>query len=75
MNCVMNQVEAYTRTEGIYGDDPLKWNSEYTTKLWEVICDKHIDSRFQGNRTVKISWKTMHNKMLKANIFQTNGNG
>ena len=33
MKCVMNQVEAYTRIEGIYEGDPLKWSSEYTTKI------------------------------------------
>ena len=69
MKCVMNQVEGYARTEGIYEGDPSKWNSEYTTKIWEVIGDKYINSRFRGNRTVEMSWKTLYNKMLKANIF------
>ena len=70
MKCVMNQVEAYARIEGIYEDDPSKWNSEYTTKIWEVIGDKYINSRFRGDRTVEMSWKTLYNKILKANIFQ-----
>ena len=71
----MNQVEEYAKTEGVYESDPSKWNSEYTTKLWEAIGDKYINSRFQGNRTIEMSWKTVYNKMLKANIFQTNDNG
>ena len=75
MKCVMDQVEIYARTEGIYEGDPSKWNSDYTTKLWEVIGDKYINSKFRGNRTVEMSWKTLYNKILKANTFETNANG
>ena len=71
MKCVMNQIEEYAKTEGIYEGDPSKWTSEYTTKLWETIGDKYINSRFRSNRAVEMSWKTLYNKMLKANIFQT----
>jgi hypothetical protein len=74
MKCVMNQVESYAKTEGIYEDNPSKWNSEHTTKIWGVIGDKYINSRFQGNRTAEMSWKTLYNKMLKANTFQVNNN-
>ena len=45
-----------------------------TRKVWEAIGEKYINSRFQGNYAVKMSWKTVYNKMLKANIFQTNYN-
>ena len=74
MKCVMNQLESYAKTEGIYEDDPSKWNSEYTTKIWEVIGDKYINSRFGGKRIAEMSWKTLYNKMLKAKIFQDNDN-
>ena len=75
IKCVMTQVEAYAKIEDIYEDDPSKWNSEYTTKTWEVIGNKYINSRFRGSHTVEMSLKTLYNKMLKANILQNNDNG
>ena len=75
MKCVMNQIEDYAKTEGIYDSNPAKWTSEYATKVWETVGDKYINSRFRGNRTAEMSWKTLYNKMLKANIFNNNDNG
>ena len=75
MKCVMNQVESYAKMEGIYKSDPAEWTSDYATNIWEVVGDKYINSRFRGNRTAEMSWKTLYNKMLKANIFQDGDNG
>ena len=76
MKCVMNQIEDYAKTEGIYDSNPAKWTSEYATKVWETVGDKYINSRFRGNRTAEMSWKTLYNKMLKANVFNNiNANG
>ena len=46
MKCVMNQIEGYAKTEGVYEGDPSKWDSEYTTKVWEAVGDKYINSRY-----------------------------
>ena len=75
MKYVMNQVEAYARIEECYDSDSAKWTFEYTTKIWEVVGDKYINSRFRGNCTVEISSKTLYNKMLKENVFHINDNG
>ena len=71
MKCVMNQIEAYARTENIYESDPDKWTTEYTTKKLETVGDKYIYSKFRGNRAVEMSWKTLFNKMQKADMFKS----
>ena len=71
----MNQVEAYARIEGVSDGNPAKWTPEYTTKIWEAVGGKYINSRFRGNHTVEMSWKTLYNKMQKAKVFETNDNG
>ena len=68
-------MESYAKMEGIYKSDPAEWTSDYATNIWEVVGDKYINSRFRGNRTAEMSWKTLYNKMLKANIFQDGDNG
>ena len=70
----MTQIESYTKTENIYESDHDKWTTEYTTKIWETGGDKYIYSKFRGNRAVEISWKTLFNKMQKANMFKSSVN-
>ena len=70
MKMIMTKFEEYATTEGVYDGNPAKWTSEYCTKLWEAVGDKYINSRFRGNRTVEMSWKTLYNKMQKAKMFE-----
>ena len=70
----MTQIEAYAKTENIYESDPDKWTTEYTTRIWETVGDKYIYSKFRGNRAVEMSWKTLFNKMQKANMFKSSVN-
>ena len=74
MKCVMSQIEDYAKTEEVYEINPDKWTTEYTTKIWEAVGDKYINSKFRGNRAVEMSWKTLFNKMQKANMFKTSVN-
>lgn len=70
----MKQVEAYARIEEVYDSDPKKWTSDYATKIWNAVGDKYINSKFRSNRTVEMSWKTLYNKMVKANAINTDDN-
>ena len=72
MKMIMTKFEEYATTEGVYDGNPAEWTSEYCTKLWEAVGDKYINSRFRGNRTVEMSWKTLYNKMQKAKMFENN---
>ena len=75
MKLIMTKIEEYATIEGVYDGNPAKWTSEYCTKLWEKVGDKYINSRFRGNRTVEMSWKTLYNKMQKAKVFENNNDG
>ena len=75
MKLIMSKVEEFATIEGVYDGNPAKWTSEYCTKLWEAVGDKYINSRFRGNRTVEMSWKTLYNKMQKAKVFENNDIG
>ena len=75
MKLIMTKIEEYATIEGVYDGNPVKWTSEYCTKLWEKVGDKYINSRFRGNRTVEMSWKTLYNKMQKAKVFENNNDG
>ena len=66
MKCVMKLIEEYAQSEEVYEDDPGKRTKEYTTKIWEAIGDKYLQSKFSVNCTAEISWKTLYNKMAKA---------
>ena len=74
MKLIMNKIEEYTTIEGVYDGNPAKWTSEYCTKLWENVGGKYINSRYRGNRTVEMSWKTLYNKMQKTKVFENNDN-
>ena len=67
----MTQIEAYAKIENIYESNPDKWTTEYTTKIWEIVGDKYIYSKFRGNRSIEISRKALFNKMQKANMFKS----
>ena len=53
----------------MYKDNPGKWTQENTTKIWEAVGDKYLQSNFSINRTPEMSWKTLYNKMAKAKAF------
>ena len=54
MKLIMKKNEEYATIEGVYNGNPAKWTSEYCTKLWENVGGKYINSRFRGNRSVKM---------------------
>ena len=67
----MYMIEEYAKQEDVYDSGPSKWTTVYTTKIWEAVGSNYINSRFGGNCTIEMSWKTLYNIMLKANVFNT----
>ena len=72
MRLVMSLIERYARIERCYEADKSKWTIEYTRILWEKVGTKYIIAKFSGkNRNAELSWKTLYNKMMKANAFES----
>ena len=75
MKCVLQVIERIVRIEFIYKDRE-GWNLEYTKLLLEKVGDKHFLSDFWGrNINAEMSWKTLYNKMILENSFETTRNG
>ena len=42
--------------------------------MWETVGDKYVYPKFKANRAIEMSWKTLFNKMQKANMFKSSVN-
>ena len=71
MKAVMMVIEQYARIEGLEKVSKAQWNCEYTKHLWEKLGNKYINAQFgKTNRNLSMAWKTLYNKMDKAEVFR-----
>ena len=66
MKGVMKLIKEYTKSEEVYDNNPGKWTQDCTTKIWEALEDKYVDSKLGGSCTSEISCKILYNKMEMA---------
>ena len=56
--------------EGVWEANTDRWSTSYAKRLWERVGAPHLKAKYGGkNRSVDISWKTMHKNMAKKKDF------
>jgi hypothetical protein len=68
-------VEKYGRAENCWMDRKSEWSPALVlvSKLWNSVGRKRIYAKYNNkndSRVISITWKTMHNKMLKKVAFK-----
>jgi hypothetical protein len=65
MRLVMKKIKVFAMEENCWSDDKTKSTHEYTNRMWELIGEKYINTKYTGSRNSETSWKTVYNNMVK----------